>query len=435
MDILEPVDGTDTRVFLWAYAALAAIGGFLLLTDPGPVALLLASSANGSYSLIFVCGAALVGSGLTAIGLSTIPNVLHRRRALGWFGAAHAVVLGMLFIQWKAVWPWGLADWLVVVAGVATLALFYAWSTALGNPSWWTRRPTSLRQVPGTDTVRTRYEQQIRAIAAQEERHRLARDLHDSVKQQIFAIQTAAATVEARLESDPAGAIEAIETIRASARDAMGEMEAVTDHLKTGVLGTDALLDAIRRQAEALRLRTGAAVDLHMAALPPVQILPPGTPDALFRAVQEACANIARHARATRVRIALEPVGTDLRLTIADDGTGIGADEGSAGSGIQNMRARASELGGRFAIQGGSTGGTVVTFVVPIESAAPNQYVEGIVMNSLGFVVLAALILVLPWRSGRPNWAIVPMLIVPAFEILRYSNAWRRASRLRSAAA
>ena len=70
---------------------------------------------------------------------------------------------------------------------------------------------------PAPDPIATSgglYEQQIREAAAQEERNRLARDLHDAVKQQIFAIQTSAATAEARLDADPAGTREALAQVR-----------------------------------------------------------------------------------------------------------------------------------------------------------------------------------------------------------------------------
>jgi signal transduction histidine kinase len=69
--------------------------------------------------------------------------------------------------------------------------------------------------------LRLQYEEHTRRAARVEERTRLARDLHDAVKQQLFAIQTSAATAQARFDTDAAGAQSAIEQVRVSARDAM----------------------------------------------------------------------------------------------------------------------------------------------------------------------------------------------------------------------
>lgn len=110
-------------------------------------------------------------------------------------------------------------------------------------------------QASTTDPVRSRDEQRIRDAAAQEERNRLARDLHDAIKQQIFAIQTSAATAETRFDADPAGAREAVAHVRQSAREAMAEMEAMLDHLRVVPLENAGLVEAIRKQAEARAAR------------------------------------------------------------------------------------------------------------------------------------------------------------------------------------
>jgi signal transduction histidine kinase len=81
-------------------------------------------------------------------------------------------------------------------------------------------------------SLRLQYEEQIREAARQEERVRLARDLHDAVKQQLFAIQAAAATVEARFDTDAAGARQALEQVRSSSREALTEMEVMLDQLQ-----------------------------------------------------------------------------------------------------------------------------------------------------------------------------------------------------------
>ena len=147
--------------------------------------------------------------------------------------------------------------------------------------------------------LRSQYAEQIRRAARQEERARLARDLHDAVKQQLFVIQTAAATVQARFENDPVGARQSVDHIRTAAREAVVEMQALIEQLQAAPLENVGLAEALKKQCEALGFRTGARIDLAVGELPRSDALPPGAHEAIFRTAQEALANIGRHARAT----------------------------------------------------------------------------------------------------------------------------------------
>jgi signal transduction histidine kinase len=424
METRTPVDSVNLRLVLLGYAGIAGLAGFLLLVDPTPVAELLRVSANGTFSLIFVAGAALGGAGLTAIGFASIDSPVDRRRALGWFVAGHFVVATMLVMQREAVWPAGTADWIVGSSLMAAFLLLYTWATAFGDPPWWHPRATTLfgsESASAGDRLRSQFEQQIRLAAAQEERHRLARDLHDSIKQQIFAIQAAAATAEVRLNTDASGARQAIDAVRASAREAMAEMEAMTDQLRAAPLENSGLVAALRKQAEALAFRTGATVDVAIGALPRNEWLSPGTQQTVFRVAQEAFANIARHARATRVHVSLEATAGTLLLVIADDGAGYDA-HAAAGSGIDNMRARAGEVRGRFDISRGPAGGTVVKLAVPYVEESAQEFVRRAVPMAAVLAILGVLALLRPSHVGWSWWP----LLIPAFQLFRYVNAWRR---------
>jgi signal transduction histidine kinase len=182
------------------------------------------------------------------------------------------------------------------------LILFYFRQTGDGHRRNELSEVTGLfgRHRPSAERLRSTYEDRIREAASQEERNRLARDLHDSIKQQIYAMQTAAATAQARFDGDPAGAKEALERLRESGREAMAEMEAMLDSLRASPLENTGLVEALKKQCEALQFRTGAQVDFELGTLPPSETPAPAAQHALFRVAQEALANVGRHTRAAR---------------------------------------------------------------------------------------------------------------------------------------
>ena len=197
--------------------------------------------------------------------------------------------------------------------------------------------------------------------AAQAERNRLARDLHDSIKQQLYAINVSAAAALARWESDLAGARTAVEDVRRAAQAALAEMAALLQQLRPAPLAAAGLLDALREQCEALAHRTGAEVTVDLGqpedaaaytAAVDAGRLAPGAEEALFRISQEALNNIARHARAGHISLRLRVDGEALRLAITDDGQGFAAGESDRGrrlrSAIRGLRpGRDAGSGGR----------------------------------------------------------------------------------------
>jgi signal transduction histidine kinase len=220
-----------------------------------------------------------------------------------------------------------------------------------------------------TPSLHSLYEEQIRQTAAQQERNRLARDLHDSIKQQIFAIQAAAAAAQARFDSDTSGAREALESVRSSAREAMAEMEAMLDQLRAAPLESIGLIEALRKQCEALKFRTGAHVEAELSPVVPPAELRPGAAQALFRIAQEALSNIARHARATQVQVTLGPRGSHYVLTVQDNGSGFDEDGvGNSGMGLAGMKSRATEQGGAFSLTSRPGEGTRLLVDLPLSA-------------------------------------------------------------------
>lgn len=211
---------------------------------------------------------------------------------------------------------------------------------------------------------------QLREAAAQEERNRLARDLHDTIKQQLFSINIAAATAQSLYERDPVGAAQHIQHVRDLTQAAMAEMKALLTQLRPQPLATIGLIEAIREQLEALHFRAEVSTTLHHDGFPDEALLLPGTQETVFRVIQEALSNVARHARARHVQVSFgqEMVAgrSWLTVTVADNGRGFDPATSTSGMGMTNMRARIEALGGELAVRSAPHAGTTIQFRIPL---------------------------------------------------------------------
>jgi signal transduction histidine kinase len=185
---------------------------------------------------------------------------------------------------------------------------------------------------------------------AEQERLRIARDLHDVVAHTLTTINVQAATAAQLLDRDPAHARNALETIEDASREAIGELRAVLGVLRGGTdaplapaPGLDQLPDLVARARE-----DGVDVDLEVDGERPGR-LPDAVSLAAFRIAQESLTNARRHAAGADVRIALAFDPGTLRLVVENGATAVAANGGtSPGVGIMGMRERAVTVGGTF---------------------------------------------------------------------------------------
>ncbi len=208
----------------------------------------------------------------------------------------------------------------------------------------------------------------VQEATAQQERNRLARDLHDTLKQQIFSIQMSTAAAQTRWLDDPLGAQTALGDVRQLAQDAMRELNALLQQLSPAPLETVGLIQALRDQCEAFGYRAGFQAVTEFGLLPDEDRLPTGTQESLFRLTQEALSNVVRHARARHVHLylGLSTTGHDLMLVIRDDGQGFDTLAVTSGMGLHNVRQRVSELGGTFMIESAEGAGTTLQVTIPL---------------------------------------------------------------------
>jgi two-component system NarL family sensor kinase len=208
--------------------------------------------------------------------------------------------------------------------------------------------------------------------AQDEERRRIARELHDSTVQELIAASLSLAQAEAAL--DPQGwcrAGAALAEARASLGRAKEELRTVSFVLQPPLLDECGLVTALQVYVEGFSKRTGIAVAVTAPDLR--SEIPRAAETALFRVVQEALANVHRHSGARGVTVRLSASATGLVLRIADDGRGmsvLGRGVGKAeGVGIPGMRVRLRQLGGDLEIHSTSSG-TLISACVPMTRVA-----------------------------------------------------------------
>jgi NarL family two-component system sensor histidine kinase LiaS len=195
-------------------------------------------------------------------------------------------------------------------------------------------------------------------LASLDERNRLARDLHDAVKQQVFAT---AMQVGAALtffdQNPPAAKASLIETDRL-VRQTQQELTSLIQELRPAALEDKGLTTALREYINDWSRQNNIAAELRVRG---EQSLPFLVEQTLFRVTQEALANIARHSDATTVEVYLVWAGDQVTLTLTDNGRGFNpATLPGKGLGLRSMRERVEAIGGHLNVISQLEGGTQV---------------------------------------------------------------------------
>lgn len=204
---------------------------------------------------------------------------------------------------------------------------------------------------------------QAHAQGSEQERTRLARDLHDSVAQALYGIALGTRAARAQLRRDPVKAAENLDYAVQLADGATSEMKALLFALRPDALEEGGLVAALTRQAEVLHLRYRLEAPLDAPQEPDLTGRQKGD---LYRIAQEAAHNAVKHARASRVAISLQPEGSGWRLQVSDNGVGFErANSGSGSLGLKSMRERAAGLGAVIEITSRPGQGTTVSVFLP----------------------------------------------------------------------
>jgi signal transduction histidine kinase len=273
-----------------------------------------------------------------AISLYTVAATMRRAEALAAAGLVAGVMLLVVAQDGTRHWALAISDAVAYAAAVLVVGLYVG-----------TRR-AYLAELRDRAQRLERERDQNSALAAAEERARIAREMHDSVAHHLTVIVALSDGALRAVTRAPAEAADAIRDVSGTARQALAETRRLLGVLRAGsepesrrpLPGLDDLDDLLGRvRAAGLPVRyerTGTAADL-----------PPGIQLAVFRLVQEALTNTMKHAGprvSAAVRLQVTPA--EVRVDVVDDGTGGSAEPSAVGGGLTGMRERISAFGGEL---------------------------------------------------------------------------------------
>ena len=192
--------------------------------------------------------------------------------------------------------------------------------------------------------------------AAQAERRRIERDLHDGTQQRLVSIAMTLGLADSRLDRDPSAVKPLIDQARAGLTDALRELRELAQGIHPGILTERGLRAALEELAYGARLPL--ELDVGVA-----ERLPDRVEAAAYFVISEALTNVAKHAEATAVRICVQRTGDRAVVEVADDG--IGGADGALGSGLRGLADRVDALNGSLRVESPEGRGTVVHAEIP----------------------------------------------------------------------
>lgn len=269
-----------------------------------------------------------------------------------WFVVALSgwIILGYVLASrpatFDAMWVVSYRLFFMLVAGVG--AGWVAWREALQG-----REITRLRE----------------QLLLDEERNRLAREIHDGVGHILAAGAQSVELVERLLPTNPGRAAALLPDVKRLLRQGLDEIRLLVLGLRSPGPSAGDAVAAVRQYLAALATRMEIATEVH--SRDEVIPLSPASEFAFRRILQEALTNVARHACAGRVAVSLDHAAETVTCSVQDDGVGFDAagNGGRRGFGIEHMRERAAELGGTLDVTSRPAGGTAVTFSLPLRAA------------------------------------------------------------------
>ncbi len=210
---------------------------------------------------------------------------------------------------------------------------------------------------------RARLAERTEKLAVLEERQRLARELHDTVSQELFGLAMLVAATRSLVKESDTDVRARLHQAEEGARRAQATMRGLIRALRPVELGDKPLSAALQTLLADVRERQGIKTVLTVTG---ERAIPPGVEDALFRVAQEAVSNAVRHAHPTHIMVMLAAEEDGVSLSVEDDGIGFKTDAVQDHVGFSTMRERTAEIGARLAIRGQPGHGALVSVRAPL---------------------------------------------------------------------
>jgi PAS domain S-box-containing protein len=215
-----------------------------------------------------------------------------------------------------------------------------------------------------------RLRDQIQENAVVTERHRLARDLHDSITQSLYSINLFShATRQAAEIGDAERLDNSINRVEAISQTALKEMRLLLYQLRPPLLTEKSLVEVLELRFDSVERRLGIEVDYQIEG---DFDLPAEIAEDVYWVAIETLNNSLKHAEASRVSVQLVMATPKIALTIADDGRGFDPDRVNGGMGLPNIRERVEQLAGRLTIKSAPGAGTTTAITVNAANASDN---------------------------------------------------------------
>ena len=204
---------------------------------------------------------------------------------------------------------------------------------------------------------RARLAEKTQALAVLEERHRLARDLHDNVNQLLFSSSVISEILPRMIPTKPEKAVQQANDLHTMVRGAMAEMRTLLWELRPENIIQTKLSNLLTQLVYAAESRREAGVSLHLHATDET-LLPPDVQVAFYRIAQECLHNALKHSKASRIAVRFRQTSGCTAITITDDGRGFDTLLTNAGFGLNTMQERAASIGAVFSVRSQPERGT-----------------------------------------------------------------------------
>lgn len=219
------------------------------------------------------------------------------------------------------------------------------------------------RQVLTANEEKIMLDQETKEELLEQERHRIARELHDSVSQQLFASSMMLSALNQGNSDIPESIQHQLATIEMITNESQLEMRALLLHLRPVKLNEKSLKQGIEQLLKELSTKVTMTISYNIEDV----TLPISIEDNMFRVIQELLSNVLRHSKASELGVYLKKKNQQIQLRLVDDGVGFDIKNQKYGNyGLQNIRERINSLGGHVKLISFKNQGTTVEIIIPI---------------------------------------------------------------------